>query len=192
LKELRPLAKNKLAKSQARYKATFDRSVRENNKELQAGSWVYVPKEVPAKGTYPKLDAQVDGPHRVLETDGSTFQIQQGEQKVRISSDRITPAPTPLGEICPGTMITSNPSPITASDYVSVNVEESQEGNPEREAEYVVERIVGVRQWAEGKLRYRIRWYGYGRYDDTWQPLEHLPEDLVRRCHRRTRLPYPQ
>jgi hypothetical protein len=44
LKELRPLAKKKLAESQARYKATFDISVRENNKELQAGSWVYVRK----------------------------------------------------------------------------------------------------------------------------------------------------
>jgi Chromo (CHRromatin Organisation MOdifier) domain len=192
LKELRPLAKKKPAEAQARYKATFDRSVREKNKEFQAGSWVYVRKEVHATGTNPKLDAQVDGPYRVLETDGRTFQIHQGEQKVRISSDRITPAPAPLGEVRPKTLITPNSSPVTASDDASANEEENQAGYPEREAEYVVERIFGVRQGADGKLRYLIRWYRHGRDSDTWEPLEHLPEDLVRRYHRRTRLPYPQ
>jgi hypothetical protein len=97
LKELRPLAKKKLAEAQARYKATFDHSLREKDKEFQEGSWVYERKEFHATGTTPKLDAQVDGPYRVLETDGLTFQIQQGEQKVRVSSDRISPAPTPPG-----------------------------------------------------------------------------------------------
>jgi Chromo (CHRromatin Organisation MOdifier) domain len=89
-------------------------------------------------------------------------------------------------------LITPNSSPVTASDDASANEEENQAGYPEHEAEYVVEMIVGVRQGADGKLRYRIRWYGYGRDDDTREPLEHLPEDLVRRYHRRTRLPYPQ
>jgi hypothetical protein len=90
------LAKKNLAEAQARYKEKFDRSVREKKKQLQEGSWVYVRKEVHATGKNPKLYAQVDGPYRVLETDGRIFQIQQGEQKVRISSDRITPAPAPL------------------------------------------------------------------------------------------------
>jgi Chromo (CHRromatin Organisation MOdifier) domain len=192
LKEFRPLAKKKLAEAQARYKATFYRSVRENNKELQAVSWVYVRKEVHGTGTNPKLDAQVHGPYLVLETDGRTFQIQQGEQKVRISSDRFTPAPDLLGEVRPKTLITPNSSPVNASDDASVNKEENQAGYPELEAEYVVERIVGVRQGAAGKVRYRIRWYANGRDDDTWEPLEHLPEELVRIYHRRTRLPYPQ
>ena len=40
LKELRALAKKKLAEAQARYKVIFDRSVREKNEEFQAGSWV--------------------------------------------------------------------------------------------------------------------------------------------------------
>jgi hypothetical protein len=155
---------------------------------FQAGSWVYVRKEFHATGTKPKLDAQADGPYRVLETDSHTFKIQQGEQKVRISSNRITPAPAPPGEIRPGTLITSTSIPVTASDDVSVNDEENHAGNPEHEAEYVMERIFGVRQGADGKLRYRIRWYGNGRDDYTWEPLEHLPEDLVRRYHRRTRL----
>jgi hypothetical protein len=117
----------------------------------------------------------VNGPYRVLETDGLTFQIQQDEQKVRVSSDRISPAPTPLGQNRPGTLITSNSSPVTATDDASFNDEDHRAGNPEHESEYVVERIVGVRQGADGTLRYRIRWYGYGRDDDTWVPAEILP-----------------
>jgi hypothetical protein len=120
--------------------------VREKNKELQAGSWVYVRKEVHATGKNPKLDAQVDGPYRVLETDGRTFKINQGEQKVRISSDRITPAPAPLGEVRSKTLISPNSSPVIASDDASANKEENQARYPEREADYVVERIVGERQ----------------------------------------------
>jgi hypothetical protein len=141
LKELRALVKKKLAEAQARYRDTFDRSVREKNKELQTGSWVYVRKEVHATGTNPKLDAQVDGPYRVLETDGRTFEIQQGEQKVRISSDNITRPLNPLGEIRPGTLIKSNLSPVTASNDVSVNDEENHVENPEHEAEHVLEEL---------------------------------------------------
>jgi Chromo (CHRromatin Organisation MOdifier) domain len=45
---------------------------------------------------------------------------------------------------------------------------------------------------ANGKLMYLIRWYGYDMKDDTWEPIEHLPEDVVRWYHRQTRLPYPK
>ena len=99
LKELHPLAQRRLAEAQARYKAGFDRSVREKNKELQVGSWVYLRREVHATGTNPKLDQQVDGPYRVVETDGRTFVLQQGEERARVSSDRVTPAPAPLGNV---------------------------------------------------------------------------------------------
>mgnify|MGYP003481424530 FL=1 len=45
---------------------------------------------------------------------------------------------------------------------------------------------------ADGTLRYLVRWYGYGRDADTWEPAHHLPESAIRRYHRRTRLPYSQ
>jgi chromodomain protein Y len=58
------------------------------------------------------------------------------------------------------------------------------------EAEYVFERIVGIRKEKDGSFRYRVRWYGYSRNDDTWEPSHHLPEDIVQRYHRRVGLPY--
>jgi hypothetical protein len=106
---------------------------------------------------------------------GRTIKIQQGEQKVRISSDRITPAPAPQGEVRPKTLITPHSSPVTASDDAGSNEEENQAGYPEREAEYVVGKIVGVRQGADGKLRYRIRWYGYCRKAKFNCPLSGSP-----------------
>jgi Chromo (CHRromatin Organisation MOdifier) domain len=65
-------------------------------------------------------------------------------------------------------------------------------GEPKQESELLLERIVGARQMANGTLLYLIRWFGYGLEDDTWLPVEYLPKLIVRRYHRRTRLPYPQ
>jgi Chromo (CHRromatin Organisation MOdifier) domain len=62
----------------------------------------------------------------------------------------------------------------------------------EQEAVLLLERIVGARQMADGTILYLIRWYGCGREDDTWLPVEYVPKHIVRRYHRRTRLPYPQ
>jgi hypothetical protein len=42
LKDVRDLAKRKLAEAQARYKKNYDRTIPENNKELDVGSWVFV------------------------------------------------------------------------------------------------------------------------------------------------------
>ena len=80
------------------YKAGFDRSVREKNKEISAGEWIFLRKEVQETGVSPKLASPVEGPYRVVHTDGQTFSLRIGDEDVRVSSDRITPAPTPLGE----------------------------------------------------------------------------------------------
>jgi hypothetical protein len=181
LKELHPLAQRRLAEAQARYKAGFDRSVREMNKELPAGSWVYIRREVHETGKNPKLDQQVDDPYRVVETDGRTFVLQHGEEQTRVSLDRVTPAPAPLGEMQVPRRDPTENERAPGGERAPVDA-----GDPEEEAEYVFEKILGVRQMADGTLRYRVRWYGYGRDSDTWEPANHLPESDIRRYHRRT------
>jgi hypothetical protein len=83
-------------------------------------------------GTNPKLDRQVDGTYQVVETDGRTFVLQQGEERARISSDRVTPAPAPLGE-------TQTPGRDPREDESVPRTDWAPEcaGIPEEEAEYV-------------------------------------------------------
>ena len=44
----------------------------------------------------------------------------------------------------------------------------------EGEPEFEVQEILDCKRVA-GKLRYLVRWEGYGPEDDTWEPLVHLP-----------------
>jgi hypothetical protein len=74
---------------------------------------------------------------------------------------------------------------------------EHQVGNEESsgqedETEHGFEKIAEASQEADGSLRYKVRWFGYGRESDTWEPVEHLPASAVRRYRRRTNLTYIQ
>jgi hypothetical protein len=95
LKDVRDLAKRRLADVQARYKKNFDRTIRGKNKELGFGSWVFVRRELHDLGVNPKLEDQSDGPFRVLGSDGDVFILQKVVDQVRVSADRVTPAPPP-------------------------------------------------------------------------------------------------
>jgi hypothetical protein len=98
VKELVPLAQTRLSEAHAQYKRNFDQSIKEKNKAVFSGSLVYLCREVHEAGRNPKLDDQVDGPHRVVETDGSVFKLRIGDDDVPVSSDPITPAPVPYPE----------------------------------------------------------------------------------------------
>jgi Chromo (CHRromatin Organisation MOdifier) domain len=71
--------------------------------------------------------------------------------------------------------------PIAADD--DDDQEEGYEGVPTDE--FVFERITGMKKLNDGNLRYKVRWYGYGPEDDTWEPSAHLPAASLRRYHRR-------
>jgi hypothetical protein len=77
----------------------------------------------------PKLE--VDGPFRVLEAEGRTFVLEQGEERVRVSSDRVTPAPIPLGESSlrskPPTETVTNPN-LTEQPREPCGTQESLQG----------------------------------------------------------------
>jgi transposase InsO family protein len=178
LRELCPLAQRRLEEAQARYKRNYDGSIREKNKTTRNGDWVYVRREVHDSNVNPKLDSPVDGPFQVVKTDGHTLVLQQGETQVRVSSDRITPAPAPPSTLSPRTPMEDPGSQTTPR-------------GEEDEPEYVVERIVGAKQLADGSLHYKVRWYGYYPEEDTWEPAHHLPKDILRRYHQRTRLRLP-
>jgi hypothetical protein len=94
LRALRPLAAQQLRQAQERYMRNYDAHVRPKNQGIPKGDWAYVRKEVYV-GINPKLLDQVDGPYQVVDNDDHELLLQMGDHLVRVSSDRITPAPTP-------------------------------------------------------------------------------------------------
>jgi transposase InsO family protein len=172
VKELVPLAQTTLAEAQAQYKKNFERSIKEKNKELLSGSWVYLRREVHEAGRNPKLDDQVDGPYQLIETDGRVFKLRIGDEDVPVSSDRITPAPV------------SDPEPRHRDDPIDETArqvaaedddddEEAYEGAPTDE--FVFERITGMKKLNDGNLRYKVRWYGYGPRTTPGKPVLTYP-----------------
>ena len=52
---------------------------------------------------------------------------------------------------------------------------------PEKPAEqYVINKIVDHQESPEGR-RYRVRWYGYGADEDTYEPSSHLSANFITR-----------
>jgi transposase InsO family protein len=195
LKELLPMAAERLRMAQQRYKRNYDAHVRPKNQGIPEGGWVYVRKEVYDAGVNPKLLDQVDGPFQVADKDDHTMLLRMGDHLVRVSSDRITPAPTPRTH---SNEMSSSPN---ASEPVTVDTGEpdlvalpAQKGarlvdeSVEDDMEYVIDRIVGMRKESDGTIRYRIRWYGYNRDADTWEPEGNLPGPMVRSYNRRVGL----
>jgi Chromo (CHRromatin Organisation MOdifier) domain len=109
-----------------------------------------------------------------------------------VSSDRVTRAPTPDGTLGGEAPRTESPATSRANTRNADNGTSTDEGQQKGADEYVFERIVGTRQASDGTLRYRVRWYGYSRDEDTWEPQDHLPISAVRRYHRRVGLPMMQ
>ena len=93
LKTLRLRADVQLSTAQERYKRSYDRGVKPKNARLREGDEAYVRVEVTDAGRSHKLESQVHGPYRVLENAGHTLRLQVGLDAIRVSSDRVTPAP---------------------------------------------------------------------------------------------------
>jgi Chromo (CHRromatin Organisation MOdifier) domain len=150
----------------------------------------------------------------VVETDGHTFLPRICDDHVRVSSDRITAAPNPEGELSTSVdrhrtdesaasgNISEEGTPTgdvdgSAHDNEGAQTgelptEDTHSGNEQTTDEYVFERIVGTKKGDEGTMLYRVQWFGYTRDDETWEPQEQLPISSLRRYHRHIGLPMPQ
>jgi Integrase core domain len=179
LKELVPLAKERLLDAQRRYKENFDRGARISSHRHCHDSWVFLKREATNPEGSSKLDELADGPFRVIKSEGHTLVIRVDDDDVRVSASRVTRAPKPLAEIQP------------EGKYLDKTPRDMSESTPNEieEPEYVFEKIFGLRKADDGTWLNIVRWYGYSRDDDTWEPAHHLPGNVVRRYHRRVELP---
>jgi Chromo (CHRromatin Organisation MOdifier) domain len=197
LKTLRIRADGKLTTAQARYCRVYDRGVSgQKNARVREGDQVYVRVEVNEAGRSHKLDSLVHGPYRVVENAGHTLRLQVGPDVVRVSSDRVTPAP-PISRnaaVEDETTPTVDPAPVAAPDRVVDKGERTPKKRVQwvpgmadqarSREEYVVEKIVDEAQNADGGKLYRVRWMGYKPEEDTWEKEAHLPLHFIRRYER--------
>jgi hypothetical protein len=212
LKTLRIRAGGNLHKAQSRYKANFDKRVRPKNSEVKVGDEVLLRVEVTDVGRNHKLESLVQGPYQVLENAGTTFRLRIGGDDIRVSSDRVTPAPiresptleeartSPMGMESPGEELPDAPTvatravtrPLRQKNKVRFSLpspsrEESQPpfvGTAPFVGEFVVDKLVDFGESADGNRLYRVRWLVYEAMDDTWEPEGNLPAQFIRRYWR--------
>jgi len=110
------------------------------------------------------------------DADASTFVIDIDGEEKRVSNDHVIPAPHPTTTVTvPHPLLDGldqrRPPPATADDYV-------------------VDKLLGLRQTGDSYSA-KVRWFDYGSKDDTWEPLENLPRNLVVRFLRQKKKPVP-
>ena len=78
----------------------------------------------------------------------------------------------------------------------SEDLQKGEDNNPVQEevsedTEYVIDKVVD-HAYQDEKLILKVKWYGYGIEDATWEPVEQLPRSAVVTYFRRKKLSLPQ
>uniref|UniRef100_A0A0D9XH79 DNA (cytosine-5-)-methyltransferase n=1 Tax=Leersia perrieri TaxID=77586 RepID=A0A0D9XH79_9ORYZ len=86
------------------------------------------------------------------------------------------------------------------SDLAGSSENEEEDDEPLEKNEFVVEKLSGICYGGNGRdggLYFKVQWKGYGREEDTWEPIENLSEcplkikEFVQDGYRRKILPQP-
>jgi Integrase core domain len=164
-------AKESLAKAQERYKRCYDAHVRLRNSQITAGEYVLI--RVYADS--PKLTLPLAGPFRVIRVDArnGTYVVATREGPVRVSGDRVRPAPMPRDFPAEVKLL---PPPVECSTETPDTTQ------------YVIDRIISHGRNEDGEAIARIRWAGYNDDDDTWERCIDLPHEVIQKYARRKRV----
>jgi len=157
-----PVVVEALRKTQQRYKRNFDHRVATRNADVKIGDYVYTTNH----DRQNNLQSKAIGPFVVVDADAdaSTFVIDIDGEEKRVSSDHGTPAPRPT---------TADTVPHPLLDGL-----DQRKSPPATADEYVIDKLLGLRQTGDS-YGAKVRWFDYGSKDDTWEPLENLPRNLV-------------
>jgi len=147
-------------KTQQRYKRNFDSNVDTRNKPVRVGAYVYTTNHQQKN----KLKSGTVGPFVVLNADDSTYAIDGNGEERRVNSDHATPA--------------SRPSTPEEIPHPLLDGLDKPESTPAVPVEYVIDRLLGLR-WTNGIYSAKVLWVDCGPKDDSWEPFENLPRNLV-------------
>jgi Chromo (CHRromatin Organisation MOdifier) domain len=99
----------------------------------------------------------------------NTFLLRTMSGDQRVSSDRVIKASI-SSDLLPEMQVRSLPSAPAPP---------SPDENPYEE--FVIERLLSHDVDDDGNVVMRVRWFGFGSEDDTWEPITHLPKLPVER-----------
>ena len=156
-----------LKKHQSRYKADFDKHIRNSAMNLTTEDKVYLDLNDGAKKR-DKLSNEVGGAYQLLEVDKKTktVVIQRGNVTERVSMNRVTRAPksAPVEGPTPDQQHTATP-------------EDLAEKNVEGESWYF-KSILKHRTLDDGSLEFLLDWEGYA---PSWVARADVPEESISR-----------
>jgi len=166
LRQQIPAVVEALQKTQQRCQRNFDSNVDTRNKRVRVGDYVFMMNHQQKN----KLQSRTVGPFVVLDADDSTYVIEVNGKERRVNSDHATPAPP-----------TSTPD---ETPHLLLDGLDKHESTPPVPGEYVIDRLLKLRR-SNGIYSAKVRWFDNGPKDDSWEPLENLHRNLVRRFLRR-------
>jgi Chromo (CHRromatin Organisation MOdifier) domain len=162
----------------ARHKEVFDRHVRKRA-DIDIGDTVFVRTYVTEPARSPKLQFPVTGPYPLVRCFETGIEILTADGRQRLHWDRVIRAPS-AKNLPPGV------------EWVPVVPRRRTTPEPSlEETEYVIERLLDHGQDEDGRTILKVRWAGFKPADDTWEPIQNLPEELVRRYAKRRKIELP-
>jgi Chromo (CHRromatin Organisation MOdifier) domain len=159
-----------------RHKAVYDKHLKQRT-DVDVGDTVFVRTYVMEPTRSPKLQFPVTGPYPVVKCFDSGVEILTADGRQRLHWDRVIKSPSPK-DLPAGVEWV----PVLPRKQRSISTPRLEE------TEYVVERILDHSANEEGRKILKIRWAGFTPEDDTWEPIENIPEGLVRKYERRKRV----
>jgi hypothetical protein len=147
-----------------RYKEAYDRRIRPSA-PIEEGDYVFVRTVTKSKLLLPST-----GPHVVEKKRGPVLTVRTPGGPMTVNVDQCVRVP------CAST--TEPQESADAEDEVAP-----------QQSEFVVDRIVSHgRDPADGHMRVRVRWHGFGSEDDTWEDPQNLPRSFVERYARKKKM----
>jgi hypothetical protein len=161
---------------QQRHNDNYNRNVQMRNTQIEFGDLVYVKKFATEPGRSPKLEFPAAGPFVVISNDMNTFLLRTRSGDQRVSSDRVIKAGV-SSDLLPEMQVRSRPSAPAPP---------SPDHSPYEE--FAIERLLSHGVDDDGNVVTRVRWFGFGSVDDTWEPITHLPKLLVERYAKQNKM----
>ncbi len=126
-----------------------------------------------------KLSFPVSGPYPVIEVEGCHVKIATRDGAQRLHMDRVILCPCPQ-DLPPGVEVVDPKDPPR----------ERRKKKKEKDEDYGVDRLVSHLKDDRGNWLIRVRWAGYTSADDTWEPPENLPSDIVAKYEKRKKISF--